>query len=292
MASADWPAVLAVFAMVIAFTYTDDLVEFIVVVTGMGVATGQWLVAGLDLLLVASTALLKRRIMGRSRSGRQLGWKGFLRGLLRSWWSVGAAIIVVLHVFVITVSDNLGQGSWMWTSVPVSALFVSAVGLVLVSTLDSESPFGPGSWGRNGWVVPLLVGTFVVQVASALWFPVIDLDAACANEVSADFFGQMVNVIPMLLIPLGLELNYVRRTAGIRNPGMRAAPILTVVMLCLAEGLAFSMQVKTDVVHCGIAAVWHEYTAFVVTVQATAIALATLVWLLVSDSTANDSTTV
>ena len=66
---------------------------------------------------------------------------------------------------------------------------------------------------------------------------------------------------------------------------MRAAPILTVVWLRLAEGLAFSMQVKTDAVHCGVAAVWHEYTAFVVTVQATAIALATLVWLLVSDTT-------
>lgn len=288
-ARVDWPAILAVFAMVIAFTYTDDLVEFIVVVTGMSVSAGQWLVALLDLLLVASTALLKWRIAVRE-SGSRPAIRAFLGGLLRSWWSVGAVVIVVLHVSLIALSNNLGQGSWLWTSVPLSLLFVAAMGLVLVTTLDSQAPFGAGAWERNGWIVPLLVGTFAVQLASALWFPVINVNDECASQISPDFFGQIVNVVPMLLIPLGLELNYVRRGAGIRNPGMRAAPILTVVLLCLAEALAFSMQVNIEAPRCGIAPVWHEYTAFVVSVQATAIALATLVWLLVADSTSGHET--
>ena len=49
--------------------------------------------------------------------------------------------------------------------------------------------------------------------------------------------------------------------------------------------LAFSMMVKADIPRCGMAAVWHEYIAFVFTAQSMAIGLTTLVWLLVKDST-------
>lgn len=285
MAAADWPAILAVFAMIIAFTYSDDLVELVVEVTDLDVATGQWIVAALDCLLVASTALLKWRIAARADGAGRLGVKSFLHRLLRSWWSVGAALVVVLHISVIGLSDNLGQGGWLWTSLPLSLLFVVAMALVLVSTLDSGPTFGPGAWSRNGWILPLITGTFVVQVASALWYPAVYVPESCNNQISTDFFAQMVQVIPMLLITLGIELSFVRRAGAVRSPGQRAAPILTVVMLCVAEGLAFSMLVKADAVNCGVAAVWHEYIAFVVTVQATAIALATLVWLLLSDAT-------
>ena len=44
------------------------------------------------------------------------------------------------------------------------------------------------------------------------------------------------------------------------------------------------MLVKADAPRCGLAAVWHEYISFVVTAQAMAIGLATLVWLLLVDS--------
>ena len=173
MAPADWPAILAVFAMVIAFTYTDDLVELILAVTGIGIDTGQLMVAGLDLLLVAATAGLKWRVAARRDGGGQLSLRSFLSQLLRSWWSVGATLVVVLHMFVIGLSDNLGQGGRLWTSVPVSLLFVVAMSLVLVSTLDSGSTFGAGAWSRNGWILPLIIGTFVGQIASALWYPAI-----------------------------------------------------------------------------------------------------------------------
>lgn len=282
-APADWAAILAVFAMVIAFTYTDDLVEFILAVTDIGIDTGQLMVAGLDLLLIAATARLKWRITARGDG--PLSLRNFLSQLLRSWWSVGATLVVVLHMFVIGLSDNLGQGGWLWTSLPISLLFVVAMGLVLVSTLDSGPPFGAGAWSRNGWILPLIIGTFTVQIASALWYPAIYAISSCDNQISTDFFAQMVQVIPMLLITLGIELSFVRRAGSVRGPGQRAAPILTVVMLCVAEGLAFSMLVKADATHCSLAAVWHEYIAFVVAVQATAIALATLVWLLLSEAT-------
>lgn len=44
------------------------------------------------------------------------------------------------------------------------------------------------------------------------------------------------------------------------------------------------MLVKSQDVHSGFGAVWHEYIAFMVTVQATAISLATLAWLLLTNT--------
>jgi hypothetical protein len=46
--------------------------------------------------------------------------------------------------------------------------------------------------------------------------------------------------------------------------------------------LAFSMLAKGERVTCGMAATWHEYLAFVITVHAAAISLATLAWLLLA----------
>ena len=86
----------------------------------------------------------------------------------------------------------------------------------------------------------------------------------------------------MLLVTLGIEFNYVRQSDAVQEPIQRAAPILTVILLCIAEVLAFSALVKKDA--CGVGAAWLEYIALVVTVQATAIGLATLVWLLLTST--------
>jgi hypothetical protein len=87
------------------------------------------------------------------------------------------------------------------------------------------------------------------------------------------------------LITLGMEFNYVRRAEDntVQEPIQRAAPILTVILLCLAVGLAFSALVGKN--GCGLGAVWHEYIALVITAQAGAIGLATIVWLLLSSPT-------
>ena len=99
----------------------------------------------------------------------------------------------------------------------------------------------------------------------------------------------MANILPIILLTLALEMNYVRRSASNADPGRRVAPVFIVIIMCIAEALAFSMLVKADAPRCGLAAVWHEYISFVVTAQAMAIGLATLVWLLlVVDSPAGD----
>jgi hypothetical protein len=104
-------------------------------------------------------------------------------------------------------------------------------------------------------------------------------DIQCSNIVDPHFYASMTEFIPVLILALGMEFNYVRRTDATQAPIERAAPILTVILLCIAQILAFSAMVRPEEL-CGAAGVWHRYIALAVTVQAAAIGLATMVWLL------------
>lgn len=107
-------------------------------------------------------------------------------------------------------------------------------------------------------------------------------------------FRQMGSVIPTLMLTLAFEFNYFRRATGRLEPVQWACPIITVVMFCAGLTAAISKLVRAG--HDGVCsqvAQWHTYVAFTLTVQATAIGLATLVWLLVSaraDADANAET--
>jgi hypothetical protein len=95
----------------------------------------------------------------------------------------------------------------------------------------------------------------------------------------------MANILAVVLLTLGVEMNFVRRTAAARDVGQRVAPVLTVILLCIGLGLSFTMLVKADLgPHCGLAATWHEYIAFAVSTQALAVGLSTLVWLMLVDA--------
>ena len=91
-----------------------------------------------------------------------------------------------------------------------------------------------------------------------LWYPVLDVDRGCANDISSACFSDMANILPIILLTLALEMNYVRRSANNADPGRRVAPVFIVIIMCIAEALAFSMLVKADAPRCGLAAVWHE----------------------------------
>lgn len=275
----DLPALLAAFLLVVGFTFSDDVVEFFLDVTGHSQAPSRaWLVFALDLLLVLGTAALKWAISG----GDDL--TSFVRRLCTGMWGLGAVLVIGGHLLMIATESQrrgLSDTATVWISLAYSAVFVAALTLLLLSAL------GGGTSSRS-WVVPFVFGSLVVQVTTALWYPVIDSDHGCAGDISSTYFSDMTNILPIILLTLALELNYVRRGASVTDPGRRVAPVFIVIMLCIGEGLAFSMLVRADMSRCGLGAVWHEYIAFVVTAQALAIGLATMVWLLVVD--AMDST--
>ncbi len=268
--------------LVIGFTYSDDVVELILDLSGSQFAgAGPWLVFALDCALVTGTALLKWRISGRGTTPAV-----FLRRLPTSRWGLGAALMVVSHLTLIATAApraRLGLSTSVGVSLLSTAVFVTAMALLLTSALTD----GTGSISRS-WVVPLVAGTLVAQAASALWYPVINTAGGCAGDVASWFFSDMVHITPVVLLTLGMEMNYARRNSTALNPGMRVAPVLTIMMLSASEVLAFSMVVKADMPKCGLAAVWHEYFSFVFTTQSMATGLATLVWLLVKDSATAD----
>ena len=271
----DWPAITAVFVLVIGFTYSDDVIEFFSRTSGGRFPDLRAEILALDMALVAGTAVLKWQLTAPPRTFGE-----FLRGLLRGWWAVGAFLVLIIHLMLLAPAAP-GQkwtvGDSPWLTLLTNAAFVVAMGLLLVSALSPKS-------ASPGWIVPVMSGTFVAQLASALWYPVIDKGSGCADNISNEYFNGMVQVLPVLLVTLGLELNYLRNTNAIREPGQRAVSVLMVILLCSAEVLAFSMLAKGERVTCGMAATWHEYLAFVITVHAAAISLATLAWLLLAST--------
>jgi hypothetical protein len=223
---------------------------------------------------VLGAAGLKWRIDGPVSPGV------FLRGLVTGWWGVAAALVVGAHLLLIAFARQraaLGDTGAIWVSIFASLVFVAAMTALLKSVAGQAR-------GSKRWLVPLAVGTFVAQFASLLWYPVINSSAGCAGEVSPAYFGNMGQIIPVVLLALAVELNYIRGRTEVRDVGYRVTPVFTVFLLCVAELLTFSILVKSEQRSCGLAAVWHEYIAFVITAHALTIGLATVFWLLVSDA--------
>lgn len=275
MRRSDWDEIVAVFALVIGFTYSDEIVEFVTDVNGASYADWRWLVAVIDVVLVAATAWLKWDMTPLPKAARP-----FVRRMLTGRWGLGAAIVIGLHLVLLALPEVPGQ-RWVVLDSPfltllASAIFVAAMGLLLVSAL------GGGRETSSSWIVPVIIGTMVAQCSSVMWLPLIDGGDGCANDISTDFFNAMVQVVPVFLVTLGLEVNYLRGAKNALEPGQRAVPVMTVVLLCIAEALTLSVLVKADDHNCGVGAVWHEYVAFILNVHAASIGLATLAWLLMA----------
>jgi hypothetical protein len=281
-----------------AFTYSEDVVDAINDVT---VAVGRprfpewvwvWAPLGVDTVLILASWPLKRRIATSDSDG----------GRLWGWWISGALLTVAIHVSMSLTEPHPISLATTWLHILASFLFVIAMGMLLTSALNADpmTLFSwrrreerPRDWTRTHSILPLIIGTFFGYIATPLWYPVILLHsppinspagAACAPTIDPQYFAQMTQVIPLLLITLGIEFNYVRQAGdeAEHDAIQRAAPILTMILLCIAEGLAFSALVRKDA--CGLGAVWNEYIALVITVQASAIGLATFVWLLLTSA--------
>lgn len=281
-----------------AFTYSEDVVDAINDVTAaVGIVrfpewVWVWAPLAVDTVLILASWPLKQRIAASEGD----------RGRLSGWWTSGALLTVAAHMMLsLTEPHPIGLAT-VWLNICSAFVFVIAMGMLLTSALNAD-PMTLFSWRRReerprDWIrthstLPLIVGTFFGYIATPLWYPVILLhspplgsspDATCPPTIDPQYFAQMTQVIPVLLITLGIEFNYVLRAEDEAEPEpiQRAAPILTMILLCIAEALAFSALVRKDA--CGLGGVWHEYIALVITVQATAIGLATFVWLLLTSA--------
>ena len=137
-------------------------------------------------------------------------------------------------------------------------------------------------WETFRVLLPLLLGTAAAWIAGQLWdYALADPPpaATASSEVKSDglvgvqFFPQLSQVIPLLLVALAVEARVFRRPLHYRSE--RAASIVTVAVLCLGELGVLSVLASRKVQDSLEG--WHEFIAFVLGVEAVLVGLITLV---------------
>jgi hypothetical protein len=298
---------------VFVFSYSEEIVSGLFEAIGKGDAESEaWraTVLAVDIAILAAVGWLKRRI-GKIDGGAAGLWV---------WWWAGFAIVVVDDIAI----DVLNQYPPLWVSLLASLVFAIAMGILMMSSLNAD-PMTllstrkraalPVDWLRVRAVVPLIVGTLAAYVGATVWTDYFDLDVVraldpemaaevaglslpdqqevlnqlCTGGVSPRYFEHIAEVIPLLLLTLGIEFGFFRRV--LRDPAQRAATAVTVTVM--SAGLVFALSTLPWAgVGCGeVLSAWHEYLAFVISLQAVFTGLATLIWLLVvnvPDATSNN----
>lgn len=290
-----------VFLLLFVFSYSEEIVSGLFQAIGHG-ETEEWRIALIvaDLALLVWVGLLKRSI-SRDDHGPARLWR---------WWWAGCVIVIALDV----VLNGLQEYPPAWVDVVSSVLFTIAMGILMVSSINADplTLFSSRKraalrrdWLRVRAVVPLIVGTFAAYIGATVFTDFFDVDVIrkldsemaaeiaqlpfnerldvlshlCSNAVNPFYFQHVVEVLPLLLLALGVEFNYFRRT--LRDPAQRAATAATVTVISI--GLVFALStLPWSGNECGqVPAGWHEYMTFVVSLQGIFTALATLVWVLV-----------
>jgi len=291
-----------VFLMLFAFSYSEQLVSGLFPVVGGGGQTA-WRVA----VVVVDAAVL--------------GLVGLMKGVvtradgdaprLWGWWWTGVAILIAVDVLRLFPVEAIGL------DLLTATVYAAAMGLTMAASLNAD-PLAlfstarrvalPTDWARVRAVVPLVFGTWLCYLAASAFVDYFDLRAVraldpatadkvaempipeqmavlsqlCQGAISPVFFELIVEVLPVLLLTLGIEFNYFRRT--LTDAGQRAATAATVTVM--AAGLVGALStLPWDGQGCGdVLSSWHEYVAFLFAVQGVFTGLATLVWLLVAST--------
>lgn len=290
-----------VFLMVFAFSYSEQLVSQLFPSSGTGGLAWRIVVVVVDAAVLAAVGLMKRSVTRADGDAPRL-W---------AWWWTGVGILLGVDVLRLIPVDSVGL------DVVTATVYAAAMGLTIVSSLNAD-PLTlldagrrvrlPVDWARVRAIVPLVVGTWLCYLAASVYVDLFDVETArvldpdteaaiadlsvpeqisvlsqlCQGAISPVFFQLVAEVIPVLLLALGVEFNYFRRT--LTDAGQRAATAATVTVL--AAGLVGVLStLPWDGQGCGdVLSRWHEYIAFLLAVQGVFTGLATLVWLLVSST--------
>jgi hypothetical protein len=288
--------------MLFAFSYSEQLVSGLFPVVGGGGQTA-WRVAVVvvDVAVLGLVGLMKG-IVTRADGDAPRLW---------GWWWTGVVILIAVDVLRLFPVEAIGL------DLLTATVYAAAMGLTMAASLNAD-PLAlfstarrvalPTDWVRVRAVVPLVFGTWLCYLAASAFVDYFDLRAVraldpatadkvaempiteqmavlsqlCEGAISPVFFQLIVEVLPVLLLTLGIEFNYFRRT--LTDAGQRAATAATVTVM--AAGLVGALStLPWDGQGCGdVLSSWHEYVAFLFAVQGVFTGLATLVWLLVAST--------
>ena len=290
-----------VFLMFFAFSYSEQVVSGLFPVVGGGQTAWRVAVVVVDAAVLGLVGRMKRVITQADGDAPRL-W---------GWWWTGVVILLGVDVFRL----------FPWHSIQVdvvaATVYAVAMGWTMAASLNAD-PLAllstarrvalPTDWVRVRAVVPLVLGTWLCYLAASAFVDYFDVDTLraidpataeevadlplpqqmavlsqlCEGAISPVFFNQIVGVMPVLLLTLGIEFNYFRRT--LTDAGQRAATAATVTVM--AAGLVGALStLPWDGKGCDdVLSSWHEYLAFLFAVQGIFTGLATLVWLLVAST--------
>ncbi|MEU8239723.1 hypothetical protein AB0C07_15885 [Actinoplanes missouriensis] len=283
-------------AVFLPVAFSDDIIEVLTEDT----AAPIWILLVVDLCAIVVLLLVSLWLNGRRQVRRAL-----------PWWAFGSALTLALDwVIVSLVYPPL-------VSLLVAALYTLAL-ISFVGAVVDASPWllirrrQVAAWTRLRGALPLVFGIFAGYLAGVFWDHFLNpgairsweaaeneffkqagklalgdpsllgtISSLCGGAIDQEYFAQVSQIIPLLLIAIGVEAKFFQRVADSTE---RAMTIIAVVVLCLAEAAAISaLPVSND--QCGnLLPEWHEYAAFGLTVIACGTALSTLAWALLARS--------
>lgn len=290
-----WPVLIAVFVTFFPLAFSGETITEIIQVDPNSL-NEPWrhlclaiTDAGLIIIILSSTIWLWSRN----------GWPTFS---IWAWWLIGAGMTLVLDILTID-----GQAGNPWANLAVDLGYIVSLSILLAAAVkvDPTEALRPRvrrnnrqAWKELRGALPLFIGTLAAYIGSTVWNSIFKQNARrhgcgtggmeCRGAIAIEYFAQLSQVILLLLVAVGIEAGIFR--ASLKDPVPRAMTITTVVILCVAEVLTISTlpllnhgNTATDILSR-----WHEYLAFIVTWEASFIALSLLVWALIFRSAEED----
>jgi hypothetical protein len=296
-------ALVVAFVVLVPFTFSDQLLA--AAYDAANVVQPGWVLPATDAMLLA--LLLALTLWLWCRVIQLPSWR------IRAWWAVAAVATLGLdtadHYLISRGSMLVDLGAALLYIFLLAILLAAIVGAspILVLTPDGRRR-DPVGWQRFRSCLPLLVGTTAAYVSSITWDlqlsqhairtmddardyaadkpNLIDglsssqlnvtLNGLCRGAIDPQYFAQISQVLPLLLIALAFEAKFFEWLRS--DPVSRAMGTVTVVILALAELLTISVLPKSNKGCEDVLYAWHEYAAFLVTSEAAAVALTSIIW--------------
>lgn len=268
---------LALFVAFLPLAFSEDLIGFTVEQSGSG--GPGFLLLAVDFLLYALIAWILWPVGSYRHPSKSR--RLFVQSLILMM-AIDLAVLLGVFDWVPPLGNLFAVAFWM---VPMVFLYRS----IALAQLR-HSP-GIGIWVVGG---PLLVGTAITWVLSVLLWPGLE-SAALGYEddqgryfaeprVNQEYFAQVSQLLPVLLIALAIELRFFRGASG--RPSVarlaRSAVVAGIVVAGTFAAVVSLLRPDSEEVLNNFS-LWAEYFAYELTINAVAVAVVALMWALLSD---------
>ncbi|MEU4689532.1 hypothetical protein [Actinoplanes sp. NPDC023714] len=165
-----------------------------------------------------------------------------------------------------------------WWALPAADAFWLFLAFLFTTKPDLRRPRAAWAEGSARWWIvggAMVVTLDIVNVAVRRNAPGLAQDGDCYGAISQEYFAQTSQIIPLLLVALGIEARFFHRRLD--DSLHRAVSNATIFMLCAGEILTLSTLPWSNA-RCGdLLAPLHEFAAFTISIAACTLALSNLI---------------